>query len=171
MMEAQHNKKHQDIFTFLLTLFNLYLGLKPIGTVLAAAFSMVIGEDHPAREPDVVVVLNAHRARIQPTYLDGPADMAVEIVSPESSECDRGVKFHEYEAVGVQEYWLIDPLRQEAAIYALGADGRYHRLALDADGRLISALLPGFALDPGLFWNDQLPAGAALIALAQEMAR
>lgn len=43
------------------------------------------------------------------TYLDGPADLVVGIVSPDSVGRDRGEKFYEYAQGGVPEYWLIDP--------------------------------------------------------------
>ena len=54
---------------------------------------------------------------MQATYLDGPADVVVEIISPESRLRDRGEKFAEYEMGGVREYWLIDSERHEADWY------------------------------------------------------
>ena len=45
--------------------------------------------------------------RVHRTYLDGPADLVVEIVSPESAGRDRGEKYYEYEAAGIPEYWLL----------------------------------------------------------------
>jgi Uma2 family endonuclease len=95
----------------------------------------------------------------------------VEIVSPESAERDRGDKLTEYEAAGVQEYWLFDPLRQEASIYSLAKDGRYRRLPLDAAGSIVSYLLPGFVLDPALLWREEMPTGPELIELVQGMTR
>ena len=38
-----------------------------------------------------------------------PPDFIVEILSNSTAERDRGVKFKDYEAHGVQEYWIIDP--------------------------------------------------------------
>ena len=109
---------------------------------------MYLGDDKPAREPDLLVILNDHADRIKENRVEGAVDIAVEIVSPESTVRDRGDKFDEYEAAGVPEYWLFDPLRETADIYALGSDGRYHRRPLDGEGRVTSGLLPGFAIDP-----------------------
>lgn len=163
------NTQHQEIIRFLLVLLDMYLNLKPIGRVLLDGIPMYLGDEQAAREPDLMIVLNENLPRLKSTYLDGRADVVIEIVSPESSERDRGVKFTEYEAAGVPEYWLFDPLRTEARIYALGEDGRYHPVADDVTGRVVSRLLPGFRLDPTLLWADDLPAGMAIVRLAQEM--
>jgi Uma2 family endonuclease len=58
-------------------------------------------------------------------YLDGLADLVIEIISPESTSRDRGEKFYEYEMVGVRGYWLVDPQRELAEFYLLDAQGRY----------------------------------------------
>jgi Uma2 family endonuclease len=102
--------------------------------------------------------------------VNGAADVAVEIVSPESDEHDRGKKFLEYEAAGVPEYWLIDPIRREVLFYARGDEGRYHALPADEQGRHASRILPGFVLDPAWLWHDLLPGGAEIYKLAVAMA-
>jgi hypothetical protein len=57
----------------------------------------------------------------------------------------------------------------DARFYALGAEGNDHPLPLDARGRLTSAILPGFALDPGILWRERLPRGAEVFALVEAM--
>ena len=166
---VSNNTQHQMILSFLLTVLKLYLSFKSLGKVLLAGVPMRIAADRPVREPDLLVLLNEHLSRIQPTFVDGPADIVVEIVSPESNDRDRGKKLREYEAAGVPEYWLFDPQRTEAVIYALGADGHYHPLPVDADGQLHSTVLPGFRLQAALLWRDELPDGAELIQLVQAM--
>ena len=164
-----NNVPHNAIIGFLYSLLNLYLGFQKIGRVYLAGVAMYLGDDKPAREPDVLVILNENQARIRQTHIEGPADIAVEVVSPESLRRDRGDKFVEYEAAGVGEYWLIDPLHREALFYRLDTDGRYERIEPGEDGRLASTLLPGFALNPALLWQDELPAGPELIALVEAM--
>src|SRR5688572_26193368 len=91
---------------------------------------MQLGEPvRTARLLDLFFVTREHLERLKPTLLEGPADLAVEIISAESVGRDRGDKFVEYEQPGISEYWLLDPERQQAEFYELGADGRY-RLAL-----------------------------------------
>ena len=166
---VSNNTRHQMLQGFLYNLISYFLGINKMGRVLMAGVPMFISEDQPAREPDLLVVLREHDDRIKENSVNGPADIVVEIVSPESINRDWGTKMTEYEMAGVQEYLLIDPLRQEADLWALGQDGRYHRRALDEQGRIASSVLPGFALDPVLFWQDEYPAGPDMAVLVQSM--
>jgi Uma2 family endonuclease len=165
-----NNTQHNEILSFLVYLLKLFLTFKPIGRLLLAGIPMKVGADRPAREPDLLFVLNENAARIKTNYLDGPADLVVEIVSPESVDRDRAKKLLEYEAAGVKEYWLIDPLRTEWVIYALGDGGHYHPRPSDSEGRLTSAVLPGFALQPAMLWQETLPNSPDLIEMARQMA-
>lgn len=166
---VSNNIKHLYIFQYVHLILQLFLSRRKLGQVIPAAFPMYYADDKPAREPDLMVVLNGHLDRIKDTYLDGVADIAIEIVSPESDGRDRGDKFVEYEAAGVPEYWLIDPLRNDVIFYTLGADGRYQRSPLDAAGRLQSPLLQGFALDAALLWQDAPPDAMAVVELVAAM--
>ena len=172
-VQVTNNTAHNMILLFLSTLLNIFLEFKPVGKLLLAGVSMYLGDDKPGREPDLMIVLNESAAKIQPTYLEGAADIVVEIVSPESVERDYGKKFIEYEEASVREYWRIDPLRKQFDIYMLTRiaddENRYQRAELDAQGRLISTLLPGFALDPQILWQDELPGGKTIFAMVQDM--
>jgi Uma2 family endonuclease len=160
---------HNEIFAFLAALLRLLVGMHKWGRVITAGIPMKYSNEQPAREPDIILLKNEHLDRLTDTYVNGIADIVVEIVSPESAERDYGAKFIEYEAAGVPEYWRVDPIRTHAVVYALGEDGRYHPLPLDAQGRLVSQVLPGFALDPALLWGERLPDGMELVELAQGM--
>lgn len=169
VQKVSNNSRHQMILLFLSTMLSLYLSSKKMGKVLIAGLPMYIDNTMPAREPDLMVVLNDKLDRIKTNYLEGPADIAIEIISPGSYNDDRVIKFFEYEKIGVTEYWLIDPIRQEASIYVLNDMGKYVHHSKDAERRLHSTVLNQCVLSPELFWQDDLPEGVDIIPLVQAM--
>ena len=108
------------------------------------------------REPDVVFVCAENLSRIGGQYLSGPADLVVEIVSPDSRRRDRVEKLAEYEQAGVREYWVLDPNRRQAEFFILGDDGKYGT-ATCPDGIFHSRVLPGMWLKVEWFWQEPLP--------------
>lgn len=166
---VSNNTLHQEWIGILYMLFRLFLEQRSLGRVILAGLPMSFGDLKTARQPDLLIVLNEHLDRIQPTYLDGAADAVVEVISPESDARDRGAKFVQYESAGIKEYYLFDPIREEADLFRLGESGRYHRTELDAQGRFVSTVLPGFSFDPKILWRDQLPDTMEIIALVQAM--
>lgn len=109
------------------------------------------------REPDLMFLAQEHRDRLRETYLEGPADLVIEIISPESRLRERGEKFAEYEMAGVREYWLLDPERQRADWYRLDPEGRYRLAEADPAGLYHSQVIPGFRLRVQWLWQIPLP--------------
>lgn len=81
---------HQDLSVFVTRLFAQYVEDKGYGKVLPAPFQMKLANVQRGREPDVMFVSSEHVSRLQRNYLHGPADIAVEIISPERILRDRG---------------------------------------------------------------------------------
>ncbi len=148
------SNRHQQIAGFLEALLRILAEQRGLGRVLSAPFQMKM--EQRGREPDVLFVAEAHVGRLKETYLEGPADLVVEIVSPESGPRDRGDKFYEYEAGGVAEYWLVDPQREQMEVYRL-RDGRYQSVRPEDEGRVGSEVVPGFWLRASWLWQDPLP--------------
>jgi Uma2 family endonuclease len=158
------SRPHQLIVKFLLYVLETFCRVTGAGEVLTAPFQVKLWPGGPGREPDVLVVTAEHRDRLLRTRVDGPADVAVEVVSPESVERDRVDKFCEYARAGVREYWLLDPDERVADFYQLGADGEYARVPVD-DGVFRSEVLPGFWLRVDWLWRDPPPTIEAVQAL------
>jgi len=118
---------------------------------------MKTGPSLPGREPDLLFVSRGHCDRLTQQYLEGPADLVVEIISPDSRGRDRGDKFYEYEEGGVQEYWILDPERRQAEFYQLGGDGVYQLVRPDDEGDYRSRVLPGLWLKSEWLWPDTRP--------------
>jgi len=109
--------------------------------------------------PDVSIVAAEHRDRVKATRIEGPADLVVEITSPETTGRDWGVKMRDYEKGGVRKYWLVNPLVEQVHAYVLGGEGKYGPLAPDQDGVYHSIVLKGFYVSPRWLWPgaDQKP--------------
>jgi Uma2 family endonuclease len=159
LMTSPASTRHQLMGNFLLKVLGTYVEVHNLGVVLSAPFQMKL--EH-GREPDLLFVAQDHLSRLQNTYLDGPADLVVELISPESAARDRGKKFYEYERGGVLEYWLLDPLREWAEFYHLGgtsgAETERYRLAYGgSEGLYRSSVVPGFWLQVAWLWQNPLP--------------
>jgi Uncharacterized protein conserved in cyanobacteria len=148
---------HQNLSDFLTALLRLYVEDHDLGQILSAPFQMRLARVNRGREPDILFVARENAGRLQRNFLDGPADLVIEIVSPESALRDRGEKYAEYEAEGVGEYWLLDPDTARADFFILGTDGRYERVREDAQGIYRSAVVTGFWLNVTWLWQSPLP--------------
>lgn len=157
IMASPASDNHQDIVDFLVAVIRPYVRHQQLGWIRSGPFVMRTIVRPSGREPDILFVVNERMDLVRKTYLDGPADLAVEIISPESIGRDRGDKFVEYEAAGVREYWLIDPLRDQLEFYQLGADERYRLVPIGADGIYRSIVLPGFWLRTDWLLQRPLP--------------
>jgi len=151
------SKRHQSLAGFLVALLSHFTEAKGLGQVLFAPFQMKLSTRPSGREPDLLFIAKEHLDRLKNTYLDGPADLVIEIVSPESQARDRGEKFYEYEKAGVPEYWMLDQLRQQAEFYELGEDGRYQRIEIGDEGIFRSTVIEGLWLKVDWLWQDPLP--------------
>ena len=151
------SKTHQDLATLLSALLRFFVEAHQLGVVLSTPFQMKTGPDLPGREPDIIFIAHEHLDRLKNTYLDGPADLVVEIISRDSRSRDRGEKFYEYEQGGVREYWLLDPLRRQAEFYQRGPDGIFRLVPAGADGIYHSAVLEGLWLWVEWLWQEPLP--------------
>ncbi len=150
--------KHQFLLQFLFRIIIEFAEFHTFGQALMAPFQMRMAKIRRGREPDLIFIRTENLPRLKMNYLDGPADLAIEIISPESMERDRNIKFQEYAQAGVPEYWLIDPENEIADFFLLDSAGTYHTQPLDSAGYYHSHFLPGLVVNPMWFWQLPLPA-------------
>ena len=163
-VQAYHDRMNR----YLEFLLSTYLAYRPIGVLFQDPFVMRLRPD-VIREPDLMVVLNEHKARLLPTMVKGAADLCIEVVSPESSERDRVEKLYEYQKGGVREYWIIDPPKQEALFYRLNANKTYDRITPEPADVYESAVLPGLKLNIPTLWAETLPGPTQIVKTVAEM--
>ncbi len=161
--------RHDGLTAFLRLLFATYLELTNGGRVFQDPMVMRARPDLPGRSPDIQVVLPTNFGIIRENESAGPADLVVEIVSPESHRRDRVEKFAEYEQGGVKEYWVTDPIRQETLFYVLGEDGLYQPRNVDNNGIYRSVVLSRLTLNVAVLWQSELPSVLETVEMVKTM--
>ena len=145
--------EHQTLVNYLTTLFVTYTLQTSAGTVLTEPYQMKGAAHLPGRSPDILFVSASRQHLIQRHFLNGAADLVVEVISPESRARDRGEKFYEYEQAGVREYWLIDPDRKQVEFYALSEQGFYQPAFVGHKGEYRCTAVEGFWLRVEWLWE------------------
>jgi Uma2 family endonuclease len=96
--------------------------------------------------PDLLVMTAARAALIGEEVIGGAPDLVVEILSPGTAKRDLGVKRELYERSGVGEYWIFDPIGEQADVYILVEKAfRFHGSFL-RNTLLRSVILPGLEI-------------------------
>lgn len=97
-------------------------------------------------EPDIVFYSPEKAAGLKPDQLRCPApDLVVEVLSPGTEKNDRGIKFRDYAAHGVREYWLVDPEAEVIEQYELAGEAYTLRLK-SGSGNVTSLIVLGFEI-------------------------
>jgi Uma2 family endonuclease len=171
-MSPVHDR-HDLIVQHFVMLFRAYFELRPIGELRHQPFVMRLEFEQDGktkrrnREPDLQLILNENLDKLKPTYMDGAADIVIEVVSPESASRDYGEKFHEYEQAGVPEYWIIDSIKKECRFYRLTAKKAY--LLHEVEGSYTTPQLPKLVLHIPTLWQDPMPGTISIGKVVQEM--
>ena len=154
---APVSNEHNELTVFLTRVLGQFAELTELGKVKTEPFQMKAGPDLPGRAPDVMFIAKKNFPRLKRLYLDGPADIVIEIVSPGTRGIDRGEKYVEYEQGGVPEYWLFDSERQKHEFYQLDRDGFYQLATIPSDGVYHSPTVEGLWIKPAWLWQEPRP--------------
>lgn len=160
--------EHDEITGFLYLLLRAYLEQKLVkGKVKREPFVMKVEKTNSKREPDLQIILGDNLNNLKDTFMDGPADICIEVVSSESTSRDHGEKLKEYEGGGVKEYWIIDPIRDECRFYQLVGDV-YKPVKFDDTYQ--TPILPKFNLTVSILWKKtELPEFSEIGAMVKQM--
>jgi Uma2 family endonuclease len=161
------NLSANKLNAWLLRLIGDYVEEKGLGEVYLSRAAFRLGEQN-SPEPDIAFVRKERLGLEQTGYFNGPPDLAVEIVSPESVTRDYEEKRGQYQAAGVAEYWIIDEEERKVLLLRLGRDRRYREVKA-RKGELRSRALPGFWLRPEWLWQSPRP--RKNVVLAEILAR
>jgi Uma2 family endonuclease len=161
---------HNLLTGYLWELLRAYFHFNPIGSLFSEPFVMQLDVTHSRREPDLQVILDTNANQRSSMAMIGAADICIEVVSRESISRDYGDKFEEYQAAGVKEYWIIDPLRKVASFHRLDENGIYIPQAIDTNSDYQTPLLPQLRIHVPTFWLTPVPSlGTTYLAVEAMM--
>jgi Uma2 family endonuclease len=160
LMASPESVDHNVLVLWLGHVVDLFVQSRQLGTVTINRVAYRLSE-RTAPEPDLGFVRTERLSSLRKGYVEGPPDLAVEVVSPDSVERDYQRKREVYEAAGVREYWIIDPDEKRAVFLLHGHEG-FTEAQLDGDV-FRSRVIPGLALDIRWLWQRPLPDALATV--------
>ena len=107
--------------------------------------------------PDVSFVAASRIQIVLANHIDGPPDLVMEVVSPESVERDWREKYEAYQSAGVKEYWIVDPSASRMEAYTLARGGKKYRRIEETEAGIPSIVASGFRLKPQWAFDDPQP--------------
>ena len=145
--------EHNITGKLLLRFMDIYVQIRSLGFV--GYEKMMISLTRNDYEPDVCFWSKKKSVKFKPGQMKFPApDFIAEVLSPSTENNDRTIKFEDYAAHGVKEYWIIDPAYQVVEQYFLDA-GQY-RLHVKADsGILKSRAVKGFVIPVAALFDEK----------------
>jgi len=144
VMHSPVKKMHNEATGFIYQLLNVYVRKNKLGFVgIEKIMTALTRNDY---EPDICFFGREKSDQFNPKQTLFPApDLVIEVLSDGTATRDRGIKYTDYEAHGVEEYWIVDADASVIEQYHL-VDGSY-ALVLKASGETIrSFVLPGFIM-------------------------
>jgi Uma2 family endonuclease len=138
-------KEHTDATGFLFQLLNPFVRIAKLGYVgYEKVMSAFTRNDY---EPDVVFFDNEKADSFKKGMWKYPVpDFVVEVLSDGTENRDRGIKFNDYEAHGVLEYWIIDVQDETVEQYFL-QEGKFKLHLKAGQGNITSRTIKGFSID------------------------
>ena len=148
--------RHVDLVGWLTKVMGMYVSAHDLGEVLGPEFMIRLGARRRIRVPDILFIAKDRLDLIRPNHFEGAPDLAIEVVSPDSQSRDRRDKYADYQAAGVREYWIVDPMSEDLEVHTLDAEGRFRPLPV-IEGHLESTVLNGFRLRAEWLRQSPLP--------------
>src|SRR5437867_5303679 len=138
--------RHQGVSGNLFFILYGHVQERGLGRVYHAPIDVSLATDSIV-QPDLVFVAAGREAIVTERAIEGPPDLAVEILSPWSDRRDRVAKAALYARYGIRHYWIVDPEARTLEVYET-ANGAYRSVATyEGAGKARSSLFPDLECD------------------------
>lgn len=145
---------HNKATNLLFRLISTYVSTFNLG--FAGIEKIMISLTRNDYEPDICFFNKSVSDKFSPKQMQFPApDFIAEIISTSTEHIDRVIKFEDYAAHGIKEYWIVDPEKNTIEQYFLN-DDKYD-LSLKSDNGLIkSNSINGFEIPIESVFNEEM---------------
>lgn len=147
-------KRHEIIVALLVRLLGNWAAERGAGQVFASGYKVRVDRARGVM-PDVQFYRADSTADLREEgCVAGRPDLVVEVISPRRRRFDRVTKLAYYAAIGVPEYWIVDP--EERTFERLALDLENERYLLDVtlvdEAVFTSPSFPGLAVPLAELW-------------------
>lgn len=144
---------HTHVVGRLLVLLQTFVNSRRLGDVQFE--KALIGLTRNDYEPDICFWTTLRSQAFVADQMIFPApDFVCEVLSPSTESRDRGVKFEDYAAHGVREYWIVDADQKFIEQYTLAGD-HFDLLGKFTSGAIRSRVVEGFEMMVAGAFEDQ----------------
>jgi len=152
VMHSPVMKRHWVVSNKLTTRISLFVDEHELGIV--GSEKVMIDCSRNKYEPDIVFFSAEKAAHFQDNQLlFPPPDFIIEILSDSTRQNDNHVKFQDYAAHGVLEYWIVDPEIQTIEQFTLQGDHFELLHRFKHNDKITAQVIPGFELSIGTIWG------------------
>jgi len=121
------------------------------GESLGRGIVMKLGAD--GFMPDLMFFKGQKLNTLHSYFLDGPAELVIEVTRPSHQTYDREIKRELYARYGVPEYLIVDPSARSTELYRL-VNKDYRLIPPDSDGKYRPQSAPGLAIVIDELWTE-----------------
>ena len=145
-------KRHGDCVRRLLKLLSSFVQVRDLGYV---GFEKILVQlTRNDYEPDICFFgRDKAQSFTGEQMFFPPPDFVAEVLSPSTEGVDRSIKFQDYAAHGVGEYWIVDPDKEVLEQYLLSGTA-FELAQKSASGTVKSPVIKGFEVPVGAIFDD-----------------
>jgi Uma2 family endonuclease len=154
MVHSPVMKRHNSATVLLSRLMSIYADIHKLGFVGIEKIMITLTRND--YEPDICFFRKEKSEHfIEKQTLFPAPDFIIEILSEGTKQRDRGVKFQDYQAHHIEEYWIIDPDHQTIEQYHLEEEG-YELILKSSEGNIKSFVMTDFQIPIQSVFEEEL---------------
>ena len=145
--------KHNRLRGFLESVIHFFVEKHHLGEVISENFPVKLNENN-WREPDLAIIIKERLKDLKETVFVGVPNFILEIISEDSRYRDEIRKRAEYERLGVEEYWIIDPNSFEQSLFLKKLETRFEPIQFLTE-KIESATIKGLFFKKEWIWSGR----------------